>query len=214
MIQEETPCKTPYTEEEVNAIVRQNEELRKKYNDVLEKAEKIYNTDFKPDVAAVLSKYLPMLFPELKEIQNETIKQEIRNFIWQYPDKLPERDRWLAWFDKQDEQSCDNKESNDKFKAKFKPDEWISNGRYVKKIIDINSDWPYYMFQDGSSYRIKEIDTKWHIIPNVDKLKWVDMETKECHCYNCELFDRKNNTCKCPTLCKEPHNTYKGFYTM
>ena len=43
-------------------------------------------------------------------------------------------------------------------------------------------------------------------------LEWVDMETKECHCYNCELFDRKNNVCKCIDLCKRPKNTYKGFY--
>lgn len=98
IVQEEIP----YTEE-LKAIIRQNEELRKKYNDALEKAEKIYNSKFKPDEAAVLSKYLPMIFPELKEIKNETIKQEIRNFIWQYPDKLPERNRWLAWFDKQDD---------------------------------------------------------------------------------------------------------------
>lgn len=82
----------------------------------------------------------------------------------------------------------------------------------MKKIIDINSDWSYYTFQDGLAYRIKEIDTKWYIMPNVDELKWVDMETKECHCYNCELFNRKNNMCKCATLCKEYHNTYKGFY--
>jgi hypothetical protein len=43
-------------------------------------------------------------------------------------------------------------------------------------------------------------------------LEWVDMETNECHCYNCELFDNKNNVCKCIDLCKRPKNTYKGFY--
>jgi len=43
-------------------------------------------------------------------------------------------------------------------------------------------------------------------------LEWYDMETKECHCYSCELFDRKNNKCKDITLCKNPKRTYKGFY--
>ena len=43
-------------------------------------------------------------------------------------------------------------------------------------------------------------------------LEWIDMETNECHCYNCELFDRKNNNCKDITLCKNPKRTYKGFY--
>ena len=43
-------------------------------------------------------------------------------------------------------------------------------------------------------------------------LEWVDMETNECHCYNCELFDSKSNDCKCIDLCKRPKNTYKGFY--
>ena len=43
-------------------------------------------------------------------------------------------------------------------------------------------------------------------------LKWFDMETKECHCYSCKLFDSKNNVCKCIDLCKNPKHTYKGFY--
>lgn len=88
-----------YSTDEIKAMVKTYE----KYNKALDMAKKIYNSEFKPDEAAVLSKYLPMIFPELKEIKNETIKQEIRNFIWQYPDKLPERNRWLAWFDKQDD---------------------------------------------------------------------------------------------------------------
>lgn len=42
-------------------------------------------------------------FPELKESDDERIRLEIRNFIWEYPDKLPERTRWLAWLEKQGE---------------------------------------------------------------------------------------------------------------
>lgn len=43
-------------------------------------------------------------------------------------------------------------------------------------------------------------------------LKWVDMETLEPHCYNCELFDWTNNVCKYIDLCKRPKSTFKGFY--
>ena len=40
-------------------------------------------------------------------------------------------------------------------------------------------------------------------------IEWVDIDTRECHCYNCCLFD---NGCKDISLCKRPRNTYKGFY--
>jgi len=40
-------------------------------------------------------------------------------------------------------------------------------------------------------------------------IEWIDMDTLECHCYNCCLFD---NGCKDISLCKRPTNTYKGFY--
>lgn len=43
-------------------------------------------------------------------------------------------------------------------------------------------------------------------------LEWCDMETNEAHCYNCKLFDSKNNACKCIDLCKRPTSTFKGFY--
>ena len=43
-------------------------------------------------------------------------------------------------------------------------------------------------------------------------LEQIDMETIECHCYNCKLFDHKNNVCKCIDLCKNSKRTYKGFY--
>jgi len=47
--------------------------------------------------------------------------------------------------------------------GKFKKGDWISNGRYTKLIVGINSDWHYYMFEDGTSKRIKGIDEKYHL---------------------------------------------------
>ena len=46
---------------------------------------------------------------------------------------------------------------------KFHRGDWITNGRYNKLIVGINSDWPYYMFKDGTSKRIKDIDEKYHL---------------------------------------------------
>ena len=48
-------------------------------------------------------------------------------------------------------------------KPKFKVGDWITNGQYTRLIVGINSDWPYYMFKDGTSKRIKDIDKKYHL---------------------------------------------------
>ena len=45
-----------------------------------------------------------------------------------------------------------------------------------------------------------------------NSIEWVDMETREAHCYNCCLFDSLHNKCKNINLCKNPNSTYKGFY--
>ena len=41
-------------------------------------------------------------------------------------------------------------------------------------------------------------------------IKWVNMETREAHCYDCCLFE--NGKCKDMSLCKNPRSTYQGFY--
>lgn len=41
-------------------------------------------------------------------------------------------------------------------------------------------------------------------------IEWIDMETRECHCYNCCLF--KNNKCSNRDICVRPTQTYKGFF--
>ena len=45
-----------------------------------------------------------------------------------------------------------------------------------------------------------------------ENIKWIDMDTLECHCYDCCLHDWENNKCKDINLCKRPKQTYKGFY--
>ena len=48
---------------------------------------------------------LESLFPELRESEDERIRKEIMRFIFDYPQKLANRDSWLAWLEKlKDEQ--------------------------------------------------------------------------------------------------------------
>jgi len=75
------------------------------------------------------------------------------------PDEMMEdMKKYLAWKEKQSEQK-----SADKAGPKFKVGDWITNGRYNKLIVGINSDWPFYMFKDGTSERIKDVNEKYHL---------------------------------------------------
>ena len=130
------------------------------HDDKLEEAKKLYQ-NANADQRYVLER----LFPELKESEDEIVRREIRNFIWKYPNKLPERDRWLAWLEKQDERAnflskiqvgdkvTRNEDGElvnlsqldrvakaaDKVEPKFNVGDWIVNGwgnpRYVKSIF-------------------------------------------------------------------------------
>ena len=76
------------------------EEKAKSYDEALQRARELNSgKDVDVEAGTTTCEYI---FPELKEGEDERIKREIRNFIWEYPDKLPERDKWLAWFEKQD----------------------------------------------------------------------------------------------------------------
>lgn len=49
---------------------------------------------------------------------------------------------------------------------KFKVDDRITNGRYTRLVVGINSDHPWYMFKDGTSKRIRDIDKKYYLVEN------------------------------------------------
>ena len=63
--------------------------------------------------------------------------------------------------EKVDNQNCVKLADN--IEPKFKVGDWISNGRHTKLIVGINSDWLYYMLNDGTSERIRNIDEKYHL---------------------------------------------------
>ena len=75
-------------------------DYEKKYKDALERARlsRLQLLDIGEEATEI-----EYIFPELKESEDEKIRKEIRNFIWGYPNKLIERDKWLAWLEKQGE---------------------------------------------------------------------------------------------------------------
>lgn len=48
------------------------------------------------------------------------------------------------------------------------------------------------------------------IIHDGKEYEWVNMETMECHCYNCALF--RGGKCVDMDLCKNPKSTFIGFF--
>ena len=89
---------------EIFPELNESEEINyeKKYKEALERM-KSWAKGEHPECFSEAQKTAEFIFPELKESEDERIRQEIRNFIWGYPNKLPERDKWLAWFEKQGE---------------------------------------------------------------------------------------------------------------
>ena len=77
-----------------------------KYNKALDMGEKIYHSEFKPDEAAVLAKYLPMLFPEIKEDKDERIRKVIYGWIYSCPSEFFDngfsKEEMLAWVENKD----------------------------------------------------------------------------------------------------------------
>lgn len=112
----------PYTADEIKAMIKTCE----KYNKVHDRAEKIYNTEVKPDEAAVLAKYLPMLFPDLKKSKDERIRKELIA-IYSVGAKvnaktgdIPDRDI-VAWLEKQGKQNTvEWSEEDEKIKESIK----------------------------------------------------------------------------------------------
>ena len=54
------------------------------------------------------------------------------------------------------------------YNHRFKIGTRITNGRYTRLVVGINSDYPWYMFKDGTSKHIRDIDKKYYLIENKD----------------------------------------------
>ena len=135
-------------------------------------------SDLYPYMSEFCKEKVEGFIPELKEFEDERIRKELiihcRNIRCVTEEGAEKIAKWIAWLEKRGEQNeSDVKDYNsidphfakpiDKVEPKFKVGDWITSGRYAKLIVGINSDWPHYMFKDGTSERIKDIDKKYHL---------------------------------------------------
>lgn len=178
---------------------------------------------------------LEEIFPELKMDsidEDENTKNELFKHLkegaegYEPAGSSEDYAKWLDWLEKQFKQihyTSDAPigqtatgevvyiEDVNQTKPNFERDCWITNGRYVKHIVGISTkgDMPYYyMFKDGTTKYIDEIDKKWHlwsindakdgdiIAFNIDEdlnHKWIGIFKERP---NEDLYDNKYCTCK------------------
>jgi hypothetical protein len=134
------------------------EDKAKAYDEAIIKAKALYG---QPLVDNTL---LETILPELKVSEDERIRKALIEMVHDttgdelWIDYNVHKEEAIAWLEKQGEQK-----PIDKVEPKFHEGEWVTNGRYNKLIVGINSDWSYYMFKDGTSKRIKDIDKEYHL---------------------------------------------------
>lgn len=90
----------PYTADEIKAMVKTIEELRKKYNDALERAVKLAIDGYLDAIA------IDDIFPELKEGENKRIKREILELV-SIAGNGNQFEEIKDWLEKQGEQPTD-----------------------------------------------------------------------------------------------------------
>lgn len=106
--------------------------------------------------------FMNEIFPELKESEDERIRKELLNYLYDIHDDDEERARWIAWLEKQSEQK-----SNDKIE--FKIGDLITNGILVGKIDEIH-EWGYHAYF-GDHYADVPDAENWH--------KWTIQDAKD-----------------------------------
>ena len=109
------------------------------------------------------------IFPELKESEDERIKNEIIAFVEQsihrgggIPIPREQENKWLAWLEKQSEVA---KTSGKELEPKFHPGDWVALGYNILKIKCVGN--THYCFETVSGYvddmLVSEIDSQFHL---------------------------------------------------
>ena len=86
------------------------EKKARAYDAAHERANIIYTSKYKPEIAAWAKKSLEAIFPELAELEDERIRKELISFVnndgWRFT-KLTkeEKESWVTWLEKQGEQN-------------------------------------------------------------------------------------------------------------
>lgn len=82
-------------------------DYEKKYNEALERAKKVKH-DIENIGCSMAPDMLEVIFPELREIEEETTRKELLDFVrsfWtDHKEKLPQVSRWVTYLEKQKEQ--------------------------------------------------------------------------------------------------------------
>ena len=137
---------------------------------------------------------LRLLIPELKESEDERIRKEIKQFIRSRGMSLAQSkvDSWIAWLEKQGEKKSqrmisaeakealfdyenanikqkdfvpnDEQKPADTVEPKFHEGEWITNGDYTWKIVEVNPLDYILQSQDGNIVddTISHVDEQFH----------------------------------------------------
>ena len=128
------------------------ENYEEKYKEALETARKINSGE---GVAAPKGwNALEVIFPELKESEDERIRKELLDYlderrVIEMPTDTTVKEEWIAWLEKQGEQKPQEKsafeaakeEKVDDANKKFKVGDWIisnDNSRLFRRIIEVN----------------------------------------------------------------------------
>ena len=165
------------------------EEKAKRYDEALAKARNILDsTDdnyvctylTKEDIKGMYSRF----FPELAESEDEKIRKSLIHYLhglgeFEYPDKKT-YNNWLVWLEKQGEQidnltpqeaidiavaKCfDEQKPTDKVEPKFQNGQWITNGDYTWKIVEVKPLDYILQSQDGNIVddTISHVDEQFH----------------------------------------------------
>ncbi len=137
------------------------EEKAKRYDEAIKNGKQILNTPYTAHWD-IMKEVVEHLFPELKESEDDRIRNEIIAFVEQSihrgggtPIPREQEDKWLAWFEKQGEQILANSAQTCKDEQKpawsvedekfFKTALWhisysISNGKSTDEHCD-TTDW-------------------------------------------------------------------------
>lgn len=104
-------------------------DYKEKYEQALERASKICNSDFEPNDKSILCS---IIFPELKESEDKQMIERLKSCVYA-SDLTPEgKEEIFTWLEKQG----DDKHT-DKVKPKFHEGDWITNGDYIWKIVEV-----------------------------------------------------------------------------
>ena len=207
------------------------EEKAKRYDEALAKARNILDsTDdnyvctylTKEDIKGMYSRF----FPELAESEDEKIRKSLIHYLhglgeFEYPDKKT-YNNWLVWLEKQGEQidnltpqeaidiavaKCfDEQKPTDKVEPKFQNGQWITNGDYTWKIVEVKPLDYILQSQDGNIVddTISHVDEQFHSF-TIEDAKDGDVLLFEGYYNSIVLFQgigingkgRINYHCKC-----------------